>query len=385
MTNFDLVHDRTGTGSSKWSKYPADVLPMWVADMDFPAAPEIIETITRRLQHPILGYGVAKDELRQAIVEDLKAKYDWTVAPEEIVFLPGVEPGFNMAMKAFLQPGDGITVQTPVYRPILNAPGHWGLKRHDAALTAKENGWEMSADAFSREVAISKAFLLCNPQNPTGKVFTRDELFSMADICREWGVLVISDEIHCELLFDGRRHVPFASLSDDAASRTITLMAASKTYNIAGLKTAFAIIKNQETREKFSASRLGMVDSVNILGLEATLAAYKHAGEWKAKLLRYIEANRDFLFDEINCRFPSIRITKAEGTFLAWLDCSGLGLKPDPQAFFLEHGRVGFSAGSEFGADYGNFIRLNFACPRALLVEGLDRMEKALKAADGPP
>lgn len=243
----------------------------------------------------------------------------------------------------------------------------------------------MDADAFSRKIANSKAFLLCNPQNPTGKVFTREELLSMADICREQDVLVISDEIHCELLFDGRRHVPFASLSDDAANRTITLMAASKTYNIAGLKTAFAIIKNKEMREKFSASRLGMVDSVNILGLEATLAAYTRAAGWKAEMLRYVEANRNFLSDEIRHRFPSIRMIKAEGTFLAWLDCSALDLKPNPQAFFLENGKVGFSAGSEFGADYDSFIRVNFGCPRNLLVEGLDRMEKALRLAHALP
>ncbi|MDR6100226.1 cystathionine beta-lyase [Agrobacterium larrymoorei] len=382
MTDFDLVHDRLGTGSSKWSKYAPDVLPMWVADMDFSVAPEIIETITRRLAHPFLGYGVAKDELRNTVVEDLKSKYDWEIAPEEIVFLPGVEPGFNMAMKAFLKPGDGITVQTPVYRPILNAPGHWGLTRHEAALTPGDRGWEMDVEAFRTKIAKSTAFLLCNPQNPTGKVFTREDLMAMADACRKHDLLVISDEIHCELLFDGRRHVPFASLSDDTAQRTITLMAASKTYNIAGLKTAFAIIKNKEMREKFSASRLGMVDSVNILGLEATLAAYKQASEWKAEMLQYLEANRDFLQDEINRRFPSIRIVKAEGTFLAWLDCSELDLSPDPQSFFLRHGKVGFSAGSEFGTDYVSYVRLNFACPRALLVEGLDRMETALRTAE---
>jgi len=382
MTDFDLVHDRLGTGSSKWSKYSADVLPMWVADMDFSVAPEIIETITRRLAHPFLGYGVAKDELRNTVVEDLKSKYDWEIAPEEIVFLPGVEPGFNMAMKAFLKRGDGITVQTPVYRPILNAPGHWGLARHEAALTPGERGWEMDVEAFRTKIAKSTAFLLCNPQNPTGKVFTREDLMAMADACRKHDLLVISDEIHCELLFDGRRHVPFASLSDDTAQRTITLMAASKTYNIAGLKNAFAIIKNKEMREKFSASRLGMVDSVNILGLEATLAAYKQASEWKAEMLQYLEANRDFLQDEINRRFPSIRIVKPEGTFLAWLDCRELDLSPDPQSFFLRHGKVGFSAGSEFGTDYVNYVRLNFACPRALLVEGLDRMETALRTTE---
>jgi cystathionine beta-lyase len=232
--------------------------------------------------------------------------------------------------------------------------------------------------AFEAELAQSKAFLLCNPQNPTGKVFTRDELAAMADLCAKHDVWIISDEIHCDLLFDGRKHVPIASLSDDAAARTITLMAASKTYNIAGLKTAFAIVRDPVIRERFSASRLGLVDSVNILGLEASLAALTKAEGWKRDMLAYIEANRDYLADEVARRFPGIRMMKGEATFLAWLDCSALQLAPDPQRFFLDHGKVGFSAGAEFGADYGQFIRVNFGCPRALLAEGLDRMERAL-------
>lgn len=378
MTDFDAVHERRGTGSSKWSKYPSDVLPMWVADMDFPAAPEIVDAIRNRLEHPLLGYGVAKDELRARIVADMQAKYRWTILPEEIVFLPGVEPGFNMALKAMLQPGDGLAVQTPVYRPILNAAGHWGLHRREAPLTPAKDGWTMDAGALAATLAQSKALLLCNPQNPTGKVFTADELRTIAELCRNAGALIISDEIHCDLLFDGRRHVPIATLSDDAADRTITLMAASKTYNIAGLKTAFAIVKNKAMREKFAASRLGMVDSVNILGLEATLAAFARADEWKARMLAYVAANRDYLSAETARRFPAIRLIPAEGTFLAWLDCSALDLKPDPQAFFLARGKVGFSAGAEFGADYGQYVRVNFGCPRALLSEGLDRMERAL-------
>src|SRR5690606_426125 len=196
-----------------------------------------------------------------------KTKYDWTISAEDIVFLPGVEPGFNMALKAALRPGDGLLVQTPVYRPILNAASHWDLKRHDAPLTATDRGWKMDIDLFGAKLSKSRAFLLCNPQNPTGKVFTINELKAMAELCEEHAATVISDEIHCDLLFDGRRHIPFATLSDASADRTMTLMAASKTYNIAGLKTAFAIIKNKEIREKFAASRLGMVDSVNVLGL----------------------------------------------------------------------------------------------------------------------
>lgn len=378
MVDFDVVHQRRGTGSSKWSKYPGDVLPMWVADMDFPAAPEIVDAIRNRLEHPLLGYGIARDELRAQIVTDMQEKFNWAISPEEIVFLPGVEPGFNMALKAMLQPGDGVLVQTPVYRPILNAPAHWGLKRIEAPLTTNGASYVMSVDALADKLAQSKAFLFCNPQNPTGKVFTIEELTDIAVLCRRNDTLIISDEIHCDLLFDGRRHIPIASLSEDAAERTVTLMAASKTYNIAGLKTAFAIIKNKAMRETFAQSRLGMVDSVNILGLEATLAAFSRSGGWKADMLAYIAGNRDHLSTEVAKRFPAIRQVKAEGTFLAWLDCTALGLRPDPQTHFLEHGKVGFSAGSEFGETFVNFIRINFGCPRQLLDDALDRMERAL-------
>ncbi|UIY29035.1 aminotransferase class I/II-fold pyridoxal phosphate-dependent enzyme [Neorhizobium galegae] len=256
MTDFDAVHERRGTGSSKWSKYPDDVLPMWVADMDFPAAPEIVDAIRNRLEHPMLGYGVARDELRARIVSDMQEKYGWTVSPDEIVFLPGVVPGFNMALHAMLKPGDGVLVQPPVYRPILEAPADWNLVRREAPLLPTAEGHVMDTDVLAAELAKSKALLFCNPQNPTGKVFTAEELKTIADLCRQNDTLIISDEIHCDLLFDGRRHVPIASISEDAANRTITLMAASKTYNIAGLKTAFAIVGNKTIREKFNQARL---------------------------------------------------------------------------------------------------------------------------------
>ncbi|TRL37815.1 MalY/PatB family protein [Rhizobium straminoryzae] len=378
MTDFDAVIERRDTGSSKWSRYPGDVLPMWVADMDFAAAPEIVAALQARLAHPVLGYGVARDELRAVIVADMAAKYDWVITPDDIVFLPGVEPGFNMALKAMTEPGDTVLVQTPIYRPILNAPGHWGLIRREAELSPSAGGWAMDASGFAADMAASRAFLFCNPHNPTGKVFSLAELQTIAALAETHDTLIISDEIHCDLLFDGRRHVPIATVSAEARNRTITLMAASKTYNVAGLKTAFAIIENRAIREKFAASRLGMVDSVNILGLEASLAAFSKAGVWKTELLAYLEANRDFLIAELARRFPRIRCLAPEGTFLAWLDCRALGLGDDPQAFFLEHGKVAFSAGHEFGAAYGGFIRLNFGCPRALLEEGLARMEKAL-------
>ncbi|WP_165224375.1 MalY/PatB family protein [Affinirhizobium pseudoryzae] len=378
MTDFDTVLNRHGTGSSKWSRYPDNVLPMWVADMDFPAAPEIIAALNERLQHPVLGYGIARTELRDQIVADMAEKYGWAITREDIVFLPGVEPGFNMALKAMLAPGDSVTVQTPMYRPILNAPGHWGLVRQDAALTPSSSGWVMDEASFGEKLAQSKALLFCNPHNPTGKVFTQAELERIASHCQSRDALIISDEIHCDLLLDVRQHIPIATTSADAADRTITLMAASKTYNIAGLKTAFAIIQNPDIRERFAASRLGMVDSVNILGLEATLAAFRSAGAWKTDLLAYLQSNRDFLMGELANRFPGIRCIAPEGTFLAWLDCSDLKLAPNAQSFFLDHGKVAFSAGSEFGTAYDQYVRLNFGCPRAILEEGLHRMAAAL-------
>lgn len=374
---FDTVIDRLGTGSSKWSRYPADVLPMWVADMDFAAPPAVVQALQHRLTHPVLGYAVAQDRLRETIVAAMEERYGWSITPDSLVFLPGVEPGFNMALRAQLKTGDGVTVQTPMYRPILAAPGHWGLVRHDVPLVPGDRRHGLDLDALSAALDRSKAFLFCHPHNPTGRTFDRAELEAIAEACLVRDVAIISDEIHCDLLFDGRRHVPMASLSPEVAARTITLMAASKTYNIAGLKTAFAIIPDADLRARFSACRLGMVDSVNGLGLAATEAAYRDCEPWREALMAYLTANRDHLMAELARRFPSIRSIAPEATFLAWLDCAALGL-PDPQAFFLSEGRVGFSAGHEFGTAYGQYVRLNFGCPRALLDDGLDRMERAL-------
>lgn len=376
--DFDTVIPRLGTDAKKWGAYPADVLPMWVADMDFAAPPSVVDALRARVEHSVFGYCLPQDGLRAQIVQDMQEKYGWTISPEDIVFLPGVEPGFNMALKSETKPGDGLLIQTPIYNPILSAHRHWELESVEVPLLSGTDGYELDPDGLDAGMARSRAFLLCNPHNPTGKVFTRDELEAMAQSAIRHDVLIISDEIHCELLFDGRVHTPIASLSPEIADRTITLMSASKTYNIAGLKTAFAIVTNAELRQRFNASRLGLVDSVNILGLEATHAAYATAGAWRDAMLAYLQSNRDFLQAEIGRRFPAIRIAPAESTYLAWLDCSGLDLPASPQSFFLEQGKVAFSAGVDFGADYSKFLRVNFGCPRSLLAEGIDRMEKAL-------
>ena len=376
--DFDTIHSRLGTGSTKWSRYPEDVLPMWIADMDIAAPPAVLQALRERLDQQILGYSVAGPQVRQAIVDDLWAKYAWRVLPEELLFLPGVEPGFNMALHAFVQPGQAVVLQTPNYRPIRLAPGHWNLPRIEVPF-AFENGEYLTPLPTMRQALNGAgALLLSNPHNPIGKVFPREELLAVANACLDNGALIISDEIHAELCFDGRRHIPTASLSPAIAQRTITLMSASKAYNVAGLKTCFAVIQNAEIRERFNNARCGMVDSVSPLGLEATRAAYSQCGEWLDALLAYLQANRDYLMTAVRSRLPGVVMHAPQGTFLAWLDCSALGLE-DPQQFFLEQAKVGLSAGIEFGDDSQQFVRLNFGCPRAILEEGLQRMERALR------
>lgn len=376
--DFDQVFDRHNTGSTKWSRYSADVLPMWVADMDFAAPPVVIEALQQRLLHPLVGYSVAQDNLREAIVADLWNKFSWKVKPQELIFLPGVESGFNMALKALVQPQQNVVVQVPNYPPLRHAPGHWGLNKVELEFVAQADGTYLTPlDVLRESLNGGGALLLSNPHNPIGKVFGRDELQAVADICVAQDAWIISDEIHAELCFDGRVHIPTASLSAEIAERTITLMSASKAYNIAGLKTSFMIIQNAALRERVNHARCGMVDSVNPLGMEATRVAYSEGGPWLAELKTYLQANRDWLVEAVRNRLPGVTMNVPQGTYLAWLDCSALDLD-NPQQFFLEQGKVGLSAGLDFGDQHQQFVRLNFGCPRSLLEEGIARMERAL-------
>ncbi|MEX5663447.1 PatB family C-S lyase [Pseudomonas neuropathica] len=376
--DFDQLFDRHNTGSTKWSRYSAEVLPLWVADMDFAAPPVVIEALQQRLLHPLVGYSVAQDNLREAIVADLWNKFSWKVKPQELIFLPGVESGFNMALKALVQPQQNVVVQVPNYPPLRHAPGHWGLNKVELEFVAQADGTYLTPlDVLRESLNGGGALLLSNPHNPIGKVFGREELQAVADICAAQDAWIISDEIHAELCFDGRVHIPTASLSTEIAERTITLMSASKAYNIAGLKTSFMIIQNAALRERVNHARCGMVDSVNPLGMEATRVAYSEGAPWLAELKTYLQANRDWLVDAVRSRLPGVTINVPQGTYLAWLDCSALDLD-NPQQFFLEQGKVGLSPGLDFGDQHQQFVRLNFGCPRSLLEEGIARMERAL-------
>ncbi|QKZ03991.1 MalY/PatB family protein [Pseudomonas eucalypticola] len=385
-SHLDTVHDRHDTGSTKWNRYPADVLPLWIADMDFAVAPGIIQALQARLTHPMLGYSVAQDSLRETLVTALRELFDWEVAPEELVFLPGVEGGVNMALNGLLAPGTGVVVQTPNYRPLLNAAGHWKLPRIDLPFHADANGL-YPTDLAALEAALGNAgaMILSNPHNPLGKVFDRAELQAIADACVAHDTLLISDEIHAQIVFDGRKHIPIASLNDEIAQRTITLMSATKAFNIAGMKNAFAVIRNPALRHRFNTARQGMVDSVSTLGLVATEAAFKHGKEWLAEVIAYLQANRDYLVNAVATRLPGVSMITPQATYLAWLDCTALGLE-DPHAFFLKEAKVGLSPGTDFADEgAGQFVRLNFGCPRALLEEGIARMAQALETRNAPP
>lgn len=376
--DLNSVYQRLNTGSKKWSQYPEDVLPMWVADMDFAVAEPIVQALKTRLEHPLLGYSVAQDTLRQTLVAHLGSHYDWQVQPEDLVFLPGVEPGVNMALNTLVPSGSGVLVQTPNYSPLLHAPANWKLPRIDLPFHADANGdYPTDLAALQRALPGARALLLSNPHNPLGKVFEREELRAVGDACVQHDVLIISDEIHADILFDGRRHTPIASLNPEIAARTVTLMSASKAWNIAGMKTAFAVVQNAEWRQRFNAGRLGLVDSVNALGLEATQAAYSEGAPWLAQVMAYLQDNRDYLAHAIKTRFPGISMNLPQSTYLAWLDCSGLDIE-HPQHFFLTQAKVALSEGLEFGDDCGQFVRLNFGCPRPMLEEALARMERSL-------
>jgi cysteine-S-conjugate beta-lyase len=379
--DFDRVIDRGHTESSKWRKFGPDVLPLWVADMDFAAPEPVRRALRERVEHGIYGYLLEQAEFYEVVTDRLWKRYGWRVAPEAVVLLPGVIPSFNMAARALTTPGDGMLMQTPVYPPILRCPGNMGLTRDAAALAPRaDRGYEVDDRAFARAIGPrTRVFLLCNPHNPVGRVFRREELERMAEECLRHDLVVCADEIHCDLLYPGYQHVPFATLGPEVEARTITLMAPSKTFNLAGLKASMAIITDTRLRERFVAAKADMVHGVNVLGYTALVAAYRDGQEWLDALLRYLDTNRAFLAEYVRTRLPGVRMVAPEGTYLAWLDCREAGLPGgDPFAFFLDRARVALNDGKTFGPGGDGFVRLNFGCPRVLLAEGLERMRVAL-------
>lgn len=382
MLDLDRFIERRGTDSTKWNRYGPDVLPLWVADMDFRVPEPVIQALRERVEHGIFGYPMEPPALREVVIERLERLYGWRVSPEALLFIPGVVRGFNLACHAIGQEGDGVLMQTPVYYPMLAAPANARRTLVTMELSQADDG-SYYVDYDRMEATFTprtRLFILCNPHNPVGRVFRREELERMAEICLRHDVIICSDEIHCELLFSGHRHIPIATLSPEVERHTITLMAPSKTFNIAGLHCSVVIIPHEPLRRQFVGAFQGLVASVEIMGYVAALAAYRHGDPWLHEVLAYLEGNRDYLADYVARFLPGLRMTKPEGTYLAWLDCRAAGLPQDPFTFFLEKARVALNDGAAFGQGGQGFVRLNFACPRATLDEALARMRTALEA-----
>jgi cystathionine beta-lyase len=383
-TNFDVQLDRRSTESIKWNLYGYDVLPMWVADMDFLSPTPIIDALEKRIKHGVFGYACEPLELKHSIQEWLALRYKWFIQEEDIVFLTGVISGFNLACKAFTQPGDGYLIQTPVYPPFFSLAENYGIACQEMELFADDTGkYVVDYDRFETTIKDNtKVFLLCNPHNPIGRTFYQSELSRMAEICLNRNVLIVSDEIHCDLIYSGNTHIPIATLDSEVSRKTITLMAPSKTFNIAGLNCAFAVIQDEQTRNIFNSARGNLVGEVNLLGQVAAQEAYRHCGSWLTELMAYLKNNRDYLYDYLRREIPQIRMSLPEATFLAWLDCRNTGISGNPYEFFLKNSNVAMNDGHHFGKGGKGFVRLNFGCPRSMLELAMTRLKEALSQAN---
>ena len=379
-STFDKLVNRQRSDSEKWNYYDADVLPLWVADMDFPSPKFILDDLQTRVGHGIFGYSKVQNETKESVQIWLAKRHDWHVEPEEILILPGVVPSFNVAAKAVTKPGDSIIFQTPAYHPFFNVSTNSGTIEIVNPLLSDKDGYFYISDMNFLEAITPKTrlFLLCNPQNPTGRVFSKTELSIIADHCIENNIIICSDEIHSDIVYSGNKHIPIASLSQEVSNNTITLMSASKTFNIAGLKSSFAIIKNPVLRELFQSASNGSLGSINLLGETALRSALNYGEDWLLELLNYLEENRNYLVDYVNQDLPGIRIKSPEGTYLGWLDCREACLE-DPADFFLTKAKVAMNSGSWFGSDYKQFVRINFGCPLETLQKGLDRIKGSLQ------
>ncbi len=381
--DFDTVIDRRGTDSQKWQKYAGkDILPLWVADMDFKSSPAIIAALQERVATGLFGYARPVQATVDAFVSALEQRYGWKIDPAWLVWLPGLVVGLNLTAQAFAEPGEEVLTLTPVYPPFMSAPKNSGRVSVQVPCHLNPAGrrWEIDWDALERAVTPrTKLFFLCNPHNPVARVWRRDELGQLGEFCVRHNLVLCSDEIHCDLILDNLPHIPTALLGEEIAKRTITLMAPSKTYNVPGLGTSIAIIPDAQLRARFARAAAGVMAEVTSLGYVACEAAYRDSEPWRQALLQTLRGNRDFIFDYVARELPGVTLeAPIEATYLAWLNVSALKL-PDPVAHFEAHG-VGLSDGAFFGLPRGSHVRLNFGCPRATLAEALARMKRALAA-----
>ncbi len=386
MSFFDKPIDRRGTYSVKYDERKAkfgtnDLLPLWVADMNLPSPECVTNALVKRAKHPIYGYTIYPDRFFEVIEEWMRQRHGWRIQRETIVPVPGVVPALDFLVTALTEPNDAILIQPPVYPPFFRLAKNHGRHSLENPLRYENGRYEIDFDDFRRKAKEAKLFILCSPHNPVGRVWRHEELETMAQICLEEECLIASDEIHADIIFAKNRHIPMASLSPEISNITITLNAPSKTFNIAGLNTAYAVIANDSIRRRFE-SKLKHYDLTmgNLFGIEALMAAYEGGEAWLAKLLSYLEGNIAFVTGFLKTYIPAIRPVTPEATYLMWLDCRDLGMDDKTlESFFVQKAKLGLNTGVSFGKEGSGFMRLNVGCPRATLKEAMNRLKEAQK------
>lgn len=385
--SFDELIDRKGSYSMKWDTLKEifgseDMLPFWVADMDFKAPPGVIEALSKRVEHGVFGYPAKGHSFFAAAAAWQHQRHNWQVETDWIVGSPGVVPAISMAILALTEPGDKIIIQPPVYPPFFQCVLKNGRQLVENPLMVVNGRYEIDFDDLKVKISSgAKMLLLCSPHNPVGRVWTREELTRLAQLCLEHNVIIISDEIHQDIVFSGSRHIPTCSLGPEIEQQTIGLVAPSKTFNIAGLSTSLTIIPREDWRKAFQSMQEAMgLRLGNLFGVIALEAAYKEGADWLNQLLNYLEGNLEEIVAILGKLTPHIAVSRPEACYLAWLDCRSLGLKQhELRQFFADQAKLGLNDGLAFGSQGRGYMRLNFGCPRQMLMKGLSRLEQGMK------
>lgn len=382
--DFDEIVPRKDTDCVKYDNVKEifgtdDIIPMWVADMDWKTPPFIIDAMRKQLDHGVLGYSILSNRWKPAIQSWVSRHYGWDIQPEEIAFVGGIVPAIAFALQCFTKTGDRVLIQPPVYHPYHNVTIELGRTLVTNPLKLVNGQLEIDFEDFEEKVKECKLFLLCNPHNPCGRVWSREELQRMSDICVKNNVLVISDEIHCDMALKGYKHTPFATVSEDAKNYCITFMAASKTFNIAGLKSSYHIIQNEEIRNQYNEFlRKSELDSAHIFATLPVAIAYDEGDEWLEQMLEYVDANIDYMEEYLKRYMPKLGMIRPQASYLVFLDARGLGMPHDKMVeFFIRETKVGMNNGAMFGQGGEGFMRMNLGCPRATLKQALDRIKAA--------
>lgn len=380
--DFDEIVNLRNTDSKKWNFYPEDVIPMWIADTDFKCPKPITDALVQRAEIGIFGYPYLTNSFNLAVQNWMRKRFNWNIEENWVEYVVAVVPGLVNAIQAFTNPGDKVLINSPVYHPFHSIIGNCGRTKIISSLIYKDGTWSLDFEDMENKLRDTrvKLFLLCNPHNPVGRVYTREELMRIAKMCLENNVIVVSDEIHSDLVYEGHTHIPFSSLSDEIRENSLTFINPSKTFNVPGLRTAAAIVPNKKLRDTFSNTlESNRANCRNSFGLIAFETAYNQCDYYADQMVKYLQSNFEYLLKYFTEKIPKIKVSKAEATYLIWLDCSELDMSPEELSdFMVRNAKVAMNSGSSFGKEGNNFMRMNIACPKSTLEEALRRIEEAV-------